>query len=111
MKVVEGQLPAIESKHSRTQADRRTFLKTVGASAVSVVGANAAFAEAAPESRQAAAESHPAEKPKPISSGPSQAEGIVEFARPTDAQHTLTKSALLEYDVEDFDVHQGGSSD
>jgi hypothetical protein len=80
MKVVEGQLPAIESKHSRTQADRRTFLKTVGASAVSVVGANAAFAEAAPESRQAAAESHPAEKPKPISSGPSQAEGIVEFA-------------------------------
>jgi beta-N-acetylglucosaminidase len=64
MKVVEGQLPAIESKHSRTQADQRTFLKTVGASAVSVVGANAAFAEAAPESRQAAAESHPAEKPK-----------------------------------------------
>jgi len=33
MKTIEG--PAIESTHSRTQADRRTFLKAVGASAVS----------------------------------------------------------------------------
>jgi hypothetical protein len=79
MKTIEG--PAIESTHSRTQADRRTFLKTVGASAVSVVGANAAFAEAARESRQAPAESHPAEKPKPIRSRPNQPEVIAEFAR------------------------------
>lgn len=80
MKSVEGQLPAIDSTHSKTQADRRIFLKTVGASAVSVVGANAAFAEAAREPRQVCVASHPAEKPKPISSGPSQAEGIAGFA-------------------------------
>src|ERR1700722_16914905 len=81
MKTIEGQLPAIDSTHSKTQADRRTFLKTVGASAVSVVGANAAFAEAAREPRQVCVASHPAEKPKPISTGPSQAEGIAGFAR------------------------------
>ena len=80
MKSVEGQLPAIDSTHSKTQADRRIFLKTVGASAVSVVGANAAFAEAAREPRQVCVASHPAEKPKPISSGPSQAEDIAGFA-------------------------------
>src|ERR1700722_18920052 len=80
MKTIEGQLPAIDSTHSKTQADRRTFLKTVGASAVSVVGANAAFAEAAREPRQVCVASHPAEKPKPISTGPSQAEGIAGIA-------------------------------
>jgi MmgE/PrpD N-terminal domain len=81
MTTVKGQLAGIESKHSGARADRRTFLRKVALSAASVGSANAAFGATSRDSRQAPVESHLPEKPKPISSGPSQAEGIAGFAR------------------------------
>src|SRR4029077_8303320 len=57
---------------------RRNFLKAMGSSAASVVTSSIALAE---ESKsQPAGESHFAEKPAPIISGQSQAEGIAKFA-------------------------------
>jgi 2-methylcitrate dehydratase len=61
------------------QPDRRTFLKGVGALAVSAAAATAAPRDVKPG--QGASQSPP--KPKPISTGPSQAEAIAAFASRT----------------------------
>ena len=59
------------------EVGRRTFLKGVGMLAVSSVAtANAVLAENTLDGKPGQGESQFAEKPKPIMSGPSQAEGI-----------------------------------
>jgi 2-methylcitrate dehydratase len=66
-----------------SQADRRTFLKGAGALAASTVTAKAALAEEPRDGKPDHSESHSPDKPKPISTGPSQAEGIAGFASRT----------------------------
>ncbi|HEV3167579.1 MAG TPA: MmgE/PrpD family protein, partial [Isosphaeraceae bacterium] len=63
-----------------SQADRRTFLKGAGALAASTATAKAALAEEPRDGKPDHSESHSPDKPKPISTGPSQAEGIAGFA-------------------------------
>jgi 2-methylcitrate dehydratase PrpD len=66
------------------EVGRRTFLKGVGMLAVSSVAtANAVLAENTLDGKPGQGESQFAEKPKPIMSGPSQAEGIAKFATRT----------------------------
>jgi len=67
-------------EHAMTQADRRTFLKRTGALAVSALAAKAALAEEPRDGKPDRSESQSPDKPKPISTGPSQAEGIARFA-------------------------------
>jgi 2-methylcitrate dehydratase len=62
------------------QSDRRTFLKGTAIFAASSVAVNAAVAEEPRDGKPNAGKSRPPDKPKPISSGPSQAEGIAKFA-------------------------------
>ena len=63
-----------------TQADRRTFLKGIGAGAASAFAAKAARAEDPRDRKPDQSKGHSPDKPKPISTGPSQAEGIAGFA-------------------------------
>src|SRR5580658_5318180 len=64
---------------SRIQQGRRTFLKGAGSLAAFAVTANTALAQQGNMNRDQG-ESHSAEKPKPIITGISQAEGIAQFA-------------------------------
>jgi 2-methylcitrate dehydratase len=61
-------------------SDRRAFLKGTAMFAASSVAANAAVPEEPRDGKPNPGESRPPDKPKPISSGPSQAEGIAKFA-------------------------------
>jgi 2-methylcitrate dehydratase len=63
-----------------TQNDRRTFLKGAGALAASTVAATAARAEEPRDAKPDPRRSDAPDMPKPISTGPSQAEGIATFA-------------------------------
>jgi 2-methylcitrate dehydratase len=63
-----------------TPVDRRAFLNGAGAFAASAVAANAALAEGSREGKPDHGEDHSPYKPMPISTGPSQAEGIARFA-------------------------------
>jgi 2-methylcitrate dehydratase len=68
------------SNVSQTQTDRRTFLKGAGAFAASSVAATAALAEEPRDGKPDPGESPSSDRPKPINTGPSQAEGIARFA-------------------------------
>ena len=63
-----------------TQTDRREPLEGAGVLAATVATAKGVPATAYPSGKTAQSESLCPEKPKPISSGPSQAEGIAKFA-------------------------------
>jgi 2-methylcitrate dehydratase len=63
-----------------TQADRRTFLKGAGAVATSSLVAKGARAEEPREGKPDQGRRHTPGKPRPIHTGPSQAEGIAAFA-------------------------------
>ncbi len=65
---------------AQTQADRRTFLKGAGALAASAVATASAGANEPRDLKQNHSGSYSPDKPKPISTGPSQAEGIAGFA-------------------------------
>src|SRR5580698_7033323 len=62
------------------EPDRRTFLKGTGMIAVSTVTAKAALADEPRLGRPASGASRSWGKPNPITTGPSQAEGIAKFA-------------------------------
>jgi 2-methylcitrate dehydratase len=62
------------------QADRRTFLKGAGALAASAVAAKAARTEEQRDTKPGYGGVRSAHEPKPINTGPSQAEGIAKFA-------------------------------
>src|SRR5580658_5805667 len=66
--------------HSRIQQSRRTFLKGAGSLAAFAVTTNTALAQQPGNMNRDQGESHSAEKPKPIITGISQAEGIAQFA-------------------------------
>jgi 2-methylcitrate dehydratase len=72
-----------KKEHPMTQTDRRTFLKGAGALAASAVAAKAARPEEPPDAKPDPRRSAAPDKPKPISTGPSQAEGIAAFASRT----------------------------
>lgn len=61
-------------------SDRRAFLKGTAMFAASTVAAKAALAEEPREGKPVPGESRSLDKPGPISTGPSQAEGIATFA-------------------------------
>ena len=63
-----------------SQSDRRAFLKGTVMFAASTVAAKAALAEEPRDSKPDPGESRSGDKPNPISTGPSQAEGIAKFA-------------------------------
>ena len=65
------------------QSDRRSFLKGAAMFAASTVAAKAALAEEPREGKPDPGESRSPDKPKPINTGPSQAEGIAKFASRT----------------------------
>ena len=62
------------------QSDRRAFLKGTAVFAASSVTAKAALADEPREGKPDPGESRSPVKPKPINTGPSQAEGIAKFA-------------------------------
>jgi hypothetical protein len=62
------------------QSDRRSFLKGTAMFATSTVAAKAALAAEPREGKPVPGESRSLDKPGPISTGPSQAEGIATFA-------------------------------
>src|SRR5271154_5427792 len=65
------------------QSDRRSFLKGAAMFAASTAAAKAALPEEPREGKPDPGESRSPDKPKPISTGPSQAEGIAKFASRT----------------------------
>ncbi len=67
-------------EHAITKANRRTFLKEAGALAASAMAAKTARAEEPRDVEPDHGASHAPAKPKPINTGPSQAEGIAAFA-------------------------------
>jgi hypothetical protein len=70
--------------YMKMEVGRRTFLKGVGMlAASSVATGNAVLAANTLDGKPGQGESQFAEKPKPIISGPSQAEGIAKFATRT----------------------------
>jgi 2-methylcitrate dehydratase len=62
------------------EVGRRTFLKQVGTLAAAIAPAPAALSQKPPVQQSGQGESHTVNKPQPIISGPSQAEGIAKFA-------------------------------
>jgi 2-methylcitrate dehydratase len=69
-----------KTEHTLTLVDRRAFVKGAGALAASTVAAQAALAEEPRDGKPDHGDRHTQDKPKPISSGPSQADGIAKFA-------------------------------
>jgi hypothetical protein len=63
-----------------TQTDRRKFLEGAGVLSASAATAKGVLAKAYPSGKTAQSESPCPEKPKPIITGISQAEGIAKFA-------------------------------
>jgi len=84
------------------QSDRRAFLKRTAVFAASAVAAKAARAEEPREGKPDPGESRSRDKPRPISTGPSQAEGIAKFAcRAKYADLTAERRQRLEVSVLD----------
>jgi 2-methylcitrate dehydratase len=73
----------MNSEQDVPRTDRKEFLKGVGALAASVAGAEGTLAQQPGDKQPGNGEGRSSPRPQPISTGPSQAEGIAKFARRT----------------------------